>query len=39
MQGLEKELAEKHGVKLIDTQHTWMRGPYRVLCATKPIID
>ena len=38
MQGLEKELAEKHGIKLIDTQHTWMRGPYRVLCATKPII-
>jgi tripartite ATP-independent transporter DctP family solute receptor len=37
MRGLENELAEKHGIKLIDTQHTWMRGPYRVLCATKPI--
>ena len=38
VQGLEKELAEKHGIKLIDTQHTWMRGPYRVLCSTKPIM-
>ena len=38
MKGLEKELSEKHGIKLIDTQHTWLRGPYRVLCATKPII-
>jgi len=38
IQGLEKELAEKHGIKLIDTEHTWMRGPYRVLCATKPIL-
>ncbi|MBW1699454.1 MAG: TRAP transporter substrate-binding protein [Deltaproteobacteria bacterium] len=38
MQGLERELAEKHGIKLIDTQHTWMRGPYRVLCATRPIM-
>ncbi len=35
---LEKELASKHGIKLIDTDHTWMRGPYRVLCATRPIL-
>ena len=38
MKGLEKELAEKHGIKLIDTRHTWMRGPYRVLCSTKPVL-
>ena len=38
MQSLEKELAEKHGIKLIDTQHTWVRGPYRVICSTKPIV-
>ena len=38
MQGLEKDLAEKFGIKLIDTQHTWMRGPYRVLVSTKPIL-
>jgi tripartite ATP-independent transporter DctP family solute receptor len=34
---LEQELASKHGIKLIDTEHTWLRGPYRVLCSTKPV--
>ena len=39
IRGLEKQLAEKHGIKLIDTEHTWVRGPYRVLCSTKPIMN
>lgn len=38
VQGLEKELADKHGIKLIDTEHTWVRGPYRVLCSTRPVM-
>lgn len=39
MRKLEEELATKHGIKLIDTEHTWVRGPYRVICATKPILS
>lgn len=35
---MEKELLEKTGLRVISIARNWWRGPYRVICAKKPIL-
>lgn len=35
---MEQKLLEKTGIKILNTEKNWVRGPYRVLVATKPIL-
>ena len=34
---MEQKLVKKTGIKILNTKKNWIRGPYRVLVATKPI--
>ena len=35
---MEKELLEKTGLRIISIDRNWWLGPYRVICAKKPIL-
>lgn len=35
---MEAELLEKTGIRILNTEKNWIRGPYRVIVATKPIL-